>query len=143
MTHQTNVTVRYAAFEDAGAIARVHTDAWRDTYSELLPEELIDGASYGRRLSFRRDSLSADRPSFSTLVAEQNGQIIGFADFGPKRDREMAFDGECYALYVSASKKRQGVGRVLFLKGINTLIDMGFSSAYAWGSMYLTKQIPG
>jgi hypothetical protein len=41
--------LRAATTEDIPAIARVHVDTWRSTYSGIIPEEYLANLSYKQR----------------------------------------------------------------------------------------------
>ena len=57
---------------------------------------------------------TATKDNHFIYVAENEaGQIVGFADGGPERARDMTFKGELYAIYILNDYQRQGVGRHL------------------------------
>jgi GNAT superfamily N-acetyltransferase len=66
-------------------------------------------------------------PSF-TLVAEIDGQIVGFAGGGPDRNDNPIFDAELFASYVRPSHQRQGIGRELVSAIAQRFIDGGMES---------------
>ena len=39
------IAIRAATPADAPAIGRIHVESWRETYSELLPSDLLDSVS--------------------------------------------------------------------------------------------------
>ncbi len=66
---------------------------------------------------FQRDGFGADA-AFSTLVAEQDGALVGYAVYYPGYDTDSATRGVYLAdLYVREDFRRRGVGRAL-LRGL-------------------------
>lgn len=124
--------IRAAATSDVESIARIHTEVWRESYRVLLPAELITAQTYDRRLNFRQQSLGDKNTVMNTFVACRERRIIEFIDVGPARDKDVGFEGECYALYVLSTTQRKGVGRILFSAGLESLIGSGRSSSYVW-----------
>jgi len=79
--------VRRAEPRDAPAVARVHTASWQQAYRGLLPEEYLDSLSVeARTTSWAKTFSRLPRQTPTNLVAELDGQIIGFACVGPSRD---------------------------------------------------------
>jgi len=80
--------VRPATPSDAAGIAAVHVASWQRAYSGLLPQDFLDGLSVEARTNTWHQVLSQPpAPGVaSTLVAELDGRIIGFASVGPSRD---------------------------------------------------------
>src|ERR1700755_905450 len=105
------VFVRAALREDANEIARIFIDSWRDTYAGLLPVNyLVRLSEVRQRLLWTREILKAG-PHDGVIVAEHDDYgIVGFASFGPARDRAVGYDGEVYTLYVDPNHVGGGIG---------------------------------
>src|SRR4051794_13185808 len=83
------VTVRWANLDDAEPIAAVHIASWRASYRGLLPDETLDGLRLDQRTEQWRIWLAPDGDRATTLVAERDGAIAGFATLAmPSRDRD-------------------------------------------------------
>jgi ribosomal protein S18 acetylase RimI-like enzyme len=121
--------VRDATAEDAEAIARVHAEAWRDTYSGLLPAALVAGFGYEQVLPRWRERLPA-APPHSILV--WSDPVAGYAYSGPERDEDPAFAGEVYAIYLAPGRRRAGGGRVLMAAAAGRLAAAGMTSMLVW-----------
>ncbi len=108
--------VRDAVAADAHAIARVHVDAWHETYTGLLPDAVLAGITYAERERQWDATFTREEPCI--YVAEGTDGIVGFAAGGPNRDPAdtAAYPGELYAIYVLASHQRRGAGRALFAR---------------------------
>ena len=64
------------------------------------------------------------------LVAEANGEIVGFASVGPAVDTDA--DGELYAIYVLPAHWGTGFGRALIQAGEDRLRELGHQQAVLW-----------
>ena len=118
---QIPISIRNAKLEDAEGIAIVHVKAWQESYKDILPQEYLEGISYGQRLELRKQILSINDPTNLILVAEYEGKIIGFCDAGKSRDLERA-KGEVYAIYLLDAFKNQGIGKALWNRSIQHLV---------------------
>ena len=131
------VIPRPANVADADAIGALHVAAWRETYTGILPDEMLSALSVEARRTMWRNVLSdpAARASTSVFVAEDGGQIIGFGACSGQRDAtliETGFGGEIGALYVLGAHQGRGVGRTLVSALSIALIDLGHAAASLW-----------
>ena len=125
--------IRLATVEDARAIAEVHVASWRDTYRGLLPDRYLDRLSVDEREAQRREILEDPSGEWGTLVAEEDGRVIGFAAFGPSRDDDAPpGTGEIPAIYVAPEVVGTGVGRELFAEANAAMREAGFTRATLW-----------
>jgi GNAT superfamily N-acetyltransferase len=124
--------LRAAGAADAPAIGRVHVESWRTTYPGLLPDSYLatmdqaDHAARWERLLGRRDSRHV------ALVAELDGEVVGFASAGPDRDGDRVFDGELYAIYLLERVQGRGVGRALVETSAEGLHQRGARGMRVW-----------
>ena len=133
------VSIRKATLADVDGIARVHVQAWRESYRDLMPQAALDGLSVERRAAQWRGTLSDPNSPASVYVAVQDGAVCGFGSGGKTRWTGLATDGEISALYLLDAVKRRGVGRRLFRALIRRLAAQGFRSAGLW---VLTEHVP-
>lgn len=124
-------TIRQAVEDDANGVATVHVTSWQTAYRGLIPDAWLDQLSLGDRAERWRQLLS-NPVDGRTIVAERDGQILGWASFGPGRDPEQGDEGELWGLYVLPSVASTGVGHALITAAESALLDEGFSSAYLW-----------
>lgn len=114
-----HAVVRDAREGDAEGIARVHVDAWRETYAGLVPDRFFGEAAFEQRREMWTRYLAMDPSPGPLAVAIAKDQIIGFANAGSARgpDAEKghppARDLHLYAIYVLAAAHGTGVGRAL------------------------------
>jgi GNAT superfamily N-acetyltransferase len=72
-------------------------------------------------------------PDLTLLMAEDDGEVIGYLGCGASRDDDAGEDvGEVRSLFVTASSWRGGVGRALMNAGLDELRDRGHSNAVVW-----------
>ncbi|HAZ40288.1 MAG TPA: GNAT family N-acetyltransferase, partial [Exiguobacterium sp.] len=97
--------IREARLEDASTIARVHIDAWRETYQGIIPDPYLAQLSYEKRTKQWEQTLVDQR----VYVVELEDEVVGFAQGGP--NRRDAREGELYAIYVLRASQGQGLGK--------------------------------
>jgi ribosomal protein S18 acetylase RimI-like enzyme len=126
----SEVRIRAATQADAEAIARVHVQAWNESYRGLVPDELIAALSVERNTRMW-SSILGDAKSV-VHVADDGAGIVGFASGGNARSAELGTSGEVTAIYLLESHKRRGIGRRLFTGLLATLASHGHRSAGLW-----------
>jgi ribosomal protein S18 acetylase RimI-like enzyme len=122
-------TVRPATRADADEIGRVHAATWRATYTGVFPESAFDVAE--RRRWWRETLAREPHPSSAVLVAEDDGEIVGFVTVGAARDEPDSV-GELYAIYVDPRRWGTGAGRTLMEQGEESMRASGFAEAVLW-----------
>lgn len=105
--------IRNATFEDCQAISNIFNEALVHTSSvyAYVPETLAD------RQAWFEEKINAGYP---VLVDEQQGQVIGFATYGPFRSRPAYRYTAEHSVYVDSSWRKQGIGEQLLLAIIET-----------------------
>lgn len=104
-------TVRRARPEDAPGIARVHVEAWRESYAGIVPQSFLDQLDVAKRVPIWERATRFEVPQVH--VAVMSGEVVGFADGGPSRSPELAFGAELYAIYLMRAQQGHGLGRAL------------------------------
>jgi GNAT superfamily N-acetyltransferase len=128
----TPLVIRPATIDDAHAIAFVHVTTWRTTYGDILPQTFLSALSVERRETLWRSFFQSEVQNSFLLVAEVDGQVIAFANFGPSRDDYPAYDCELYAIYMLEQYQHQGIGRELMRAAMRQLAERGFRAMYVW-----------
>lgn len=124
--------IRSAEAADLQAIARVHVESWRTTYAGLLPDGYLaslDAAENARRWGEVLYRLTRQEV---LLVAEEHGQVVGFAYGGPEREGDRAYRGELYAIYLIQRAQGQGFGRALVETVAAHLVEQAVPSMLVW-----------
>ena len=136
MVDQSDYSIRRAALADAPALAQVHDTTWRETYTGLMSEQMLDALTADARAEAWRRILSGDTGYLATTyVAERTGDLVAFGSCGAQRDGQFAvdgYDGEIAAVYVLKSDQRQGLGKRLMTTMMRDLVDRGVSAFTLW-----------
>ena len=127
------------ADRDARAIARVHSETWRDTYRNLLPARYLAGLRvpalttyWHRRIA--SPAVGGTDGRRNIWVAEQDGEVAGFAVIGPCLDEEslIGFAGEVSMLYVLPAHTGRGLGRAMLEQALEELADREHYWCIVW-----------
>jgi GNAT superfamily N-acetyltransferase len=107
--------IREMKQEDIRAVQSVAKIAWHDTYEGIIPREIQD--------SFLDEAYSDEKMKYRLknthlFVAEEEGEVIGFANFSPIR---LQNEAELGAIYLLPEQQGKGIGSALLQKGITTL----------------------
>jgi len=126
------VVVRQAIPADADAIADIYCRCWRETYTGLLPDSLIDDVADadGAREQWRK-RLEPGAGGHAAVAEIPQGPIVGFATGGAIRDLLLDHDAELKALYLLRRHHGHGVGRRLMARVMAGLTGDGFQSMVA------------
>ena len=67
------------------------------------------------------------------LVAEKDGELLGFSTSGDSRDEDAdASIGEIRSFFVAAGRWGEGIGRALMAAALDSLRERGFTEATLW-----------
>lgn len=124
--------IREAHVGDAEGIARVHVYTWQSAYLGLIPDSFLQRLSVEQRTSNWIRNIENPLPKTHTLVAEMDGEIVGFVGVGANRENDLANQGEVYAIYVKPEIQGRGVGAALMRAGLGTLKSEGFANTVLW-----------
>jgi L-amino acid N-acyltransferase YncA len=123
--------IRVATANDAQAIAEIHVQAWQHAYSEIFPADYLSGLSVSKRKAIWAESIEQSPPH--VLVAEVDGQVIGFSAVGPCRDEGASIHAyELWAIYLSPLYWSKGIGRELWLASREHAVGRGANSLSLW-----------
>ena len=78
-------SIRAARPEDADGIAFVHVESWKTTYAGIVPDDYLASLSVDGRTPIWVKQLQD--PAVTSMVAEKDGRIVGFACGGNLRER--------------------------------------------------------
>lgn len=70
---------RTATRADAAAVARLHAESWRAHYRGAYRDEYLDGDVVEERIRVWEERLAAPAPNQLVVLAEEDGELIGFA----------------------------------------------------------------
>jgi len=98
--------IRSANHEDLPAIVEIYNEGGVATSAsyDVEPVTLEDRAAWFERLR---------NQGHPVLVLEENGQVVGFASYGPFRDKAAYRHTVEHSVYVAEGSRSNGVGRML------------------------------
>lgn len=107
--------IREMKQEDIHAVQSVAKIAWHDTYEGIIPREIqdsfLDEAYSDEKMKYRLENTHL-------FVAEEEGEVIGFANFSPVR---LQNEAELGAIYLLPDQQGKGIGSALLQKGLTVL----------------------
>lgn len=122
--------IRPATVQDAKEIAHIHIQTWRAAYNGIIPQAHLQSLSIDERTEHWRERLS--KYPERTLVAQEDGKVVGWVFLGPGRDDDAQGRGEIYGFYIHPDRWRCGFGRGL-IKGVEQhLWKRGFGAITLW-----------
>ncbi len=125
---------------DAAALAKIHIQAWRETYTGIMPRAFLDGLSLEQGTATWLERFNNPLARQTTVVATtENGEVVGFATSGPARNGELLTDGEVFAVNLLQKAKRKKLGAQLMLAMSNSLLAFEFDKVGLW---VLEQNIP-
>ena len=140
------VDIRPARPGDGEAIARVHVDSWRAAYRDLLPVAVLDGLSAAQRTR-HWDRVLLPASMDRVVVAERDGEVVGFGHVGPARDAEVVgfghvgpardadvdpTTGQLATIYLRPEFWGSGVGRRVHEAALAELAGLGYRHVVLW-----------
>ena len=128
--------IRQAEVADGPRIAQIHIAAWQTAYEGLLPDDylsVLDGELEQRAAQWE-DWLSSHSEHRLILVAEEEGELVGFVHAGPAGDKDIAGreSAEIYALYLDPGFSGRGWGSRLMSAIHTRLQSAGFVDGALW-----------
>lgn len=115
------VVIRLARESDAAAIASIYRPYVEDSRISF-EEEAPDASEMARRM---------DNPAHPWLVAEENGQVVGYASSSPYHRRPAYRWTVETSIYLSREAQGKGLGRELLSSLIQLLTAQGYVTAIA------------
>lgn len=112
-----SVTIRTMHIKDIPNVQNVAKISWNATYDAIIPVHIQNRFlmnAYSDDMMVRRIQNSV------MLIAEHEGNVVGFANFTRVN---AAGESELAAIYLLPEAQGQGIGTALLLKAINMLND--------------------
>jgi L-amino acid N-acyltransferase YncA len=123
--------IRLATIADISAVAAIKVESWRHAYRGLVPDAVLD-AMTPQEVRAQWLGMNPDAFDSSVLVAERDGQIAGYAMFGPVHDAAPGYEGQLYAIYLRPAAMRGGIGSALFRAAAARLRAQGHANFILW-----------
>lgn len=129
------IDVRVARPDDAEDVAAAHVQSWRVGYRHVFTKAVLyaDDFESSRRAMWRR-VLSEPPPGMTTWVVVLDGQVVGFANIGPERERDdaPACRAEVWAFYLHPDSWGSGCASALMTAAVDDLLDRGYTEVILW-----------
>ena len=103
----------------------------RSIYNVEVAESTVTFDLVPRTVEEQRAWLTARSGAHAVLVAEDAGEVIGFASFSPFRDRPAYSTTVEDSVYVRRDQRGNGVGKLLLDELVRLASDHGFHSIVA------------
>jgi ribosomal protein S18 acetylase RimI-like enzyme len=133
---QRDYSIRRATLADAPALAQVHETTWRETYTGLMSEQMLDALTADARSEAWRRILSGETGYLATTyVAGRGDELVAFGSCGEQRHQDFAvqgYEGEFAAVYVLKTDQRRGLGTRLMTAMMSDLADRGLTGFTLW-----------
>lgn len=113
--------IRPANQADVLQIAQVHVQSWHETYQDIVRQEILDQLNIDHKMQIWK--MVIDDPNQIVLVYEEQGRVLGFADYYFKLNGEM---GELKAIYLLNMVQGKGVGKELLQRGFDLLKEKNY-----------------
>ncbi|MEV0091083.1 GNAT family N-acetyltransferase [Streptomyces sp. NPDC050738] len=129
-----DVRIRDMTADDCHAVAVVRVRGWQYAYAGLMPQPYLDSLDIEAQAARRREIFDAGRSTVVNVVAEREGEVIGWGCCGPYRedDGTRTADGELYALYLLPEHLSTGTGRALTTELTARAAAAGFPVLRLW-----------
>lgn len=118
--------IRKANVTDTKGIIEVGTRTWITTYKGLMSDKILNDRI--NTMEERKKGLKNElKKNNNWYVAEVDNKVVGFVSYGKSRNEKYENYGEINAIYVLKEYQKLGIGKELFFKGIEELINLGFN----------------
>jgi L-amino acid N-acyltransferase len=115
--------IRVATLDDAPAI--------REIYNHEVSSSTVTFDLVPRTLEQQRSWLTERSGVHVVLVAEQDGEVIGFGSLSPYRDRPAYSTTVEDSIYVHRERRRSGVGHAILAELVDRATAHGFHTVIA------------
>ena len=127
------MNIREAEINDSIGIARVHVDAWHETYKGLINDNYLNSLSYDEKAQKWRNNIKARTQTQKIFVLENESKdIVGFAFYGLNSQKEYEYDIDLHALYILKAYQNKGYGSKLMQAAVKELVNSGYNSLIIW-----------
>lgn len=129
---QSEIVVRPVAAMDCPQVARLHADAWQDSYGSLIPAEILAEEVRRTSVEWWSNTLTKMPEGQRHLGAfSSDGRPLGFVMWGRSQDMHLS-SWEIFALAVPMAYQGSGIGSMLFDACVSELMATGASTFHIW-----------
>lgn len=133
MDDKQDIIIRETTIADSHGIAIVHVDAWRTTYTGIIPDSVLKSLSYEKDEKKQRHHMEHPYLGSKTFVAElvPDG-IVGFASGGYEQRGHPIYKGELFVIYILVRHQRRGIGKMLVGRVVDHILQLGLRNMIVW-----------
>jgi L-amino acid N-acyltransferase YncA len=125
--------IRDMTLADCDRVAEIRVRGWQRAYRDLIPRSFLDAMSVAEDAERRRSRFTTAGEGVVNLVAEREGQVVGWACHGPYREGELLTgDAELYAMYVDVRHLGDGLGHALIQESLRRCTAAGHPRMLLW-----------
>lgn len=129
----SDLRVREMTLDDCARVAEIRIRGWQTAYKGLIPQSYLDSLSVEEDAARRRERFGRGGTEIVNLVAERDGEVVGWVCHGPYRDGEVRTeDVELYAIYVHPDRAGDGVGQALLSESVERCAAAGHGRMLLW-----------
>ena len=99
-------------------------------YQGIIDLRFLNSLAIAPRIPAAVKRISREELDCFVAVDRISGNILGFADFGPCRDKTVNADAELYAIYIRQDTQSRGIGKSLFQSGYNSTKTRGYKKMF-------------
>ena len=133
---RTPCHIRYATLNDARSISTIYQQSTQSAYQDVMPEAPIYSRLLDRLEPFWLQKLAIPPTKEQRfLVAECDGQVVGFVEIGAATyPEEVATEdtGELHFLFVAPAFMGGGIGHRLLARATELFREDGYHQAFLW-----------
>jgi ribosomal protein S18 acetylase RimI-like enzyme len=127
--YMTDIVIRKATIEDAYGIEFVGANSWYETHTDLMPKSYLE-----ERIKTVEEKIPRAQKLLSNVdtyyVATHNNKVIGILYFDKSQNEKYSNHGYLNSIYVLKEYHGLGLGKQLFIKCLEELINMGYNDMY-------------
>ena len=102
----------------------VHCTSWQEAYRGIVCDRYLDSMTVAATTARARQFPE------NTIVAKDQGKVVGFAVYGPSRDEDLPNAGEVIAIYVLSAYYGQKIGYRLMNEAFSRLGE--YDTIFLW-----------
>lgn len=124
-----NIIIRKATIEDAYGIEYVGAQSWYETHQGLMPQEYLkERINTVKEKIPRAQELLKNTNTYYVAVCED--KVVGILYFDKPQNNKFPNHGYLNSIYILKEYHGIGLGKELFIKCLEELINMGYNDMY-------------
>ncbi len=112
--------------DDRMSISRIYEESWKFAYKGIIPQAYLDSIPKGQWAS------KLDQEGVGSLVAVEDGRLIGTSSYCKSRWAEFGEAGEIISIYFLPQYMGRGYGEALLHAVAGELQKGGFDDIFLW-----------